>query len=216
MDDITQYGLTQKLAKLRQQIVDLEQPQQSDFPNTAQYQARMSVAPNLQESIALARIWAQMEQLSQTIVHEKAMARVVARLRQTLDIETIFGATTQGVRQILSCDRVAIFRFGSDWSLELVAESVARSWISLNRPNGPTIWRDTDLQTTQGGKFHNHERSVVNDIYRANLSDCHVEILEKFQIRAYLIAPVFVDKKTVGIVSRPSKFRAACLETAGA
>ena len=201
MDNINQYGWTQKLAALRQRIVDLEQRQHSRLTQAGRKRAMLRGAPQWRKAVLLARIWAQMERLAQTVAYERKLAQVIARIRQTLDIETIVSATTQEVRQILSCDRVALYRFCPDWSVEFVFESVACGWISLKAVKAQTVWRDTELQTTRGGKYHNHECSAVHDIYCSALSNCHIEILEQFQIRAYLIAPVFVDKKLWGLLA---------------
>ncbi|PLZ84937.1 hypothetical protein CEN45_06390 [Fischerella thermalis CCMEE 5198] len=52
-------------------------------------------------------------------------------MRQTLDLATIFTATTQELRQVLNCDRVVVYRFNPDWSGDFVPESVASGWVSL-------------------------------------------------------------------------------------
>ncbi|MBE9039412.1 GAF domain-containing protein, partial [Oscillatoriales cyanobacterium LEGE 11467] len=66
--------------------------------------------------------------LQQIAMREQTISRVVGRMRRTLDLETIFTATTQELRQALHCDRVLVYRFNPDWSGELVAESVGKDW----------------------------------------------------------------------------------------
>jgi two-component system sensor histidine kinase/response regulator len=77
------------------------------------------------------------KQVEETLRHmaerEKAIARVIQQMRQTLDLETIFTAATQELRQVINCDRIAVYRFNPDWSGEFVAESVADKWIPLLR-----------------------------------------------------------------------------------
>lgn len=48
----------------------------------------------------------------------------IQRMRQTLDIETIFASTASELRHVISCDRVVVYRFNPDWSVEFFAESV--------------------------------------------------------------------------------------------
>ncbi|WP_016951470.1 response regulator [Anabaena sp. PCC 7108] len=69
--------------------------------------------------------------LKKNIEQQRATLQVVEQMRRTLDIEQIFRATTQELRQLLKCDRVAIYRFNPDWSGEFVAESVGSGWIAL-------------------------------------------------------------------------------------
>ncbi|MBD2665511.1 two-component hybrid sensor and regulator [Richelia sinica FACHB-800] len=69
--------------------------------------------------------------LQESAEREKALAKAIRRMRQTLNIEAIFTATTSELRQAINCDRVVVYRFNADWSGEFVAESVGRQWISL-------------------------------------------------------------------------------------
>lgn len=149
---------------------------------------------------ALAEVQTQKEQQAKATEEERALARVIERIRRTLDIDTIFSTTAQEVRQILNCDRVVVYRFFSDWSGEFVAESVTDGWTPLVKNNTKTVWGDTYLQESQGGRYRNHQNFVVNDIYQANLSDCHIEILEAFQIKAHMVLPVFAGEKLWGLL----------------
>jgi two-component system sensor histidine kinase/response regulator len=63
------------------------------------------------------------EALWESLERERAFARAIQRIRQTLDIQTIFTATTSELRQLIKCDRVAVYRFNADWSGEFVSES---------------------------------------------------------------------------------------------
>ncbi|WP_434684271.1 GAF domain-containing protein [Pseudanabaena minima] len=151
---------------------------------------------------ALAKVQAQTTQQAKAAEQERALARVIERIRQTLDIDTIFLATTQEVRQNLNCDRVVVYRFFDDWSGEFVFESKTDEWLPLDQLfNCDNIWEDTYLQEHQGGRYRNHESLAVNDIYHANLTDCHVGILESYQIQAYMVVPVFVGDKLWGLLA---------------
>ena len=142
------------------------------------------------------------DKLARDAEQERALARVIERIRQTLDIDTIFQATTQEVRQNLNCDRVVVYRFFDDWSGKFVFESKTDDWLAIEElSNRNNVWEDTHLQENQGGRYRNHESFIVNDIYEANLTECHIEILESYQIRAFIIAPVFVGDKLWGLLA---------------
>ena len=150
---------------------------------------------------ALAQVQAQHEQQARIVAQERAMARVIEQIRQTLDMETIFKATTQEVRQILNCDRVVVYRFKPDWSGEFIYESMTEGWKSLIvGPGLKVMWEDTFLQETQGGRYVRHETLTVDDIYKAGLTDCHIEILEAFQVKAFIVVPVFVGDRLWGLL----------------
>ncbi|MBF2007729.1 MAG: GAF domain-containing protein [Chlorogloeopsis fritschii C42_A2020_084] len=141
------------------------------------------------------------EQLTQIAEQEKALNKVVNRIRQSLDLDHIFRTTTQEVRQLIQCDRVAIYRFNPDWSGAFIAESVTSGWVQLVGPDIKTIWEDTHLQETQGGRYAKGESFVVNDIYQVGHASCHIEVLEQFQVKAYAIVPVFSGSKLWGLLA---------------
>ncbi|MEM8641760.1 MAG: GAF domain-containing protein [Cyanobacteria bacterium P01_G01_bin.54] len=62
---------------------------------------------------------------------DRATAKLSERIRQGLDIKTIFQTATQELRQLLRADRVLLYRFNADWSGKYVAESVGGGWVSL-------------------------------------------------------------------------------------
>ncbi|AFZ24803.1 methyl-accepting chemotaxis protein [Cylindrospermum stagnale PCC 7417] len=141
------------------------------------------------------------EKLTQIAEQEKAVTKIVNRIRQALDVEEIFKTATQEVRQLLRCDRVGVFRFNPDWSGEFVAESVSQGWVKLVGPDIKTVWEDIHLQETQGGRYAKGETFAVNDIYQAGHASCHLEILEQFEIKAYVIVPVFSGDKLWGLLA---------------
>lgn len=141
------------------------------------------------------------EKLTQIAEQEKAVTKIVNRIRQALDVEEIFKTATQEVRQLLRCDRVGVFRFNPDWSGEFVAESVSQGWVKLVGPDIKTVWEDIHLQETQGGRYAKGESFVVNDIYQAGHASCHIEILEQFEVKAYVIVPVFAGEKLWGLLA---------------
>ena len=165
------------------------------------------------------------EVLHKKAKQERAIAQVVQKMRQTLDIETIFKTTTEELRQFLKCDRVAVYRFNPDWSGEFVAESVANGWISLlteqkNHPNltegaldsenctvktlaiGNGLVQDTYLQKTQGGAYNRGASYLIaQDIYTVGFGSCYINLLEQFQARAYITVPIFCGCKLWGLLA---------------
>lgn len=150
---------------------------------------------------ALAQVQAQKDNLARIAEEERALGRVINQIRQTLDLNTIFKTTTAEVRHLLNCDRVLVYRFEADWSGAFIYEAVSKMWPSLlgERPQ-PLQWQDTYLQETQGGRYRRQESWALDDVERAGLTDCHLEILRNFQVRACAVAPVFVGAKLWGLL----------------
>ncbi|MEG5046938.1 response regulator [Microcoleus sp. B4-C1] len=164
-------------------------------------------------------------ELQESALRQRAIARIIERMRQTLDIREIFHATTRELRQTMKCDRVAIYRFNPDWSGEFVAESLDRKWVSFiqaqdtdsNLTEGaldselclvqkldsisPEV-HDTYLQQTKGGAYSRGKTYLcVPDIYKQGFDNCYIQLLEKFQAKSYIIVPIFSGKKLWGLLA---------------
>ncbi|MCT7979328.1 GAF domain-containing hybrid sensor histidine kinase/response regulator [Laspinema olomoucense] len=155
---------------------------------------------------------------------EKTISLIIQRMRQSLNLETIFHATTGELRQAVDCDRVVIYRFNPDWSGALVSESVTSGWdvllpqqadhplltqITTDSPscvltqmNSSTVLiKDTYLQEQQGGIYRQKQTfCAVSDIYQAGFSSCYLNFLEKLNARAYVIAPIFSGSTLWGLL----------------
>lgn len=123
---------------------------------------------------------------------------------------------------MLKVDRVGIYRFNADWSGEFVVESVVEGQTSLlelqqsqltlcdeiseysNRlqPQGLEQMTDTYLQTSAGGSFVQGEVfRVCSDIYGAGFSDCYIQALERYQVRAYAIVSIYQGQQLWGLLA---------------
>ncbi|MEH2159077.1 GAF domain-containing protein [Nostoc sp.] len=160
---------------------------------------QFSLAKSQIDYLELVRV--KSDKLAQIAEQEKAVTKISNRIRQSLDVEEIFKTTTQELRQLLRCDRVAVYRFNADWSGEFVSESVGHGWVRLVGPDIKTVWEDTHLQETQGGRYVQGENFVVNDIYQVGHSPCHIEMLEQFEVKAYMIVPVFAGEQLWGLLA---------------
>jgi diguanylate cyclase (GGDEF)-like protein len=142
-------------------------------------------------------------QIQQLEEKEKALYRVISKIRASLELETIFRTATKETCKLLSIERTAVYRFYENWGGEFVSdfEFAEPGWDDVETLGNNTVWNDSYLQENQGGRYRNNETLVVSDIYSAGLSKCHIEILEQFHIRAYATAPIFVGKKLWGVLA---------------
>ncbi|WP_201788420.1 GAF domain-containing protein [Trichormus sp. NMC-1] len=141
------------------------------------------------------------KELQQSVLAKQSVAKVISKILQQPDVDKIFQTTTQEVRQLLKCDRVGVYRFNPDWSGQFVSEAVGNNWTKIVTPDYKMVWEDTHLQETKGGRYANGESFVVNDIHKIGHAQCHVEILEQFDTKAYVIAPIFSGEKLWGLLA---------------
>jgi len=149
---------------------------------------------------------------------ERAISTIVQRMRQTLELNTIFETTTAELRETIECDRVAVYCFNPDWSGEFIAESAGVGWKPLVGERDSALKddkcqiknleslsvKDTYLQETKGGAYADHSKAnyvVVEDIYQAGFNSCYIELLEEFQARAYIIVPIFRGDNLWGLLA---------------
>ncbi|BAY10463.1 GAF domain-containing protein [Calothrix sp. NIES-2098] len=173
--------------------------QDSEVNFISQTAAQLGVA--LQQAELLAQTQQQALDLQQAAKQQRVLFEVVSKIRESLDLDAIFQTTTQEICKSLQADRVAVYQFHSDWSGEFIAEFVDEGWMKLVSPQTNTIWQDSYLQETQGGRYRYNETFAVDNIYQAAHTKCYAELLEKFHIQAYAIAPIFVGQQLWGLLA---------------
>ncbi|MEG5237340.1 GAF domain-containing protein [Microcoleus sp. AT9b-C3] len=185
--------------------------------NTSEIQFATQVGIQLSVALEQADLLAQTRQqsvdLQRAAEQKRILFEVVAKIRESLDINAIFKTATQEVCQFMQVDRVAVYQFYPDWSGHYVAEFVKDGWIKLVGEGISTVWQDTYLQENRGGRYVNNETLAVDDIYQVCHSECVVGILEKFQVKAYAIAPIFVGQELWGLLTAYQHSGPRCWES---
>lgn len=141
-------------------------------------------------------------ELENFISKQEALAGIVAKIRESLEIEEIFRITTKELSQVLDVERVSVYQFNSDWGGEFVAdfESISPQWLDVGNLGVNTVWDDTYLQERNGGRYSKGEISVVDDVYQQDFSQCHLQLYEQFHIKAFIIVPIFVEQNLWGLL----------------
>nr|WP_323808652.1 histidine kinase dimerization/phosphoacceptor domain -containing protein [Nostoc sphaeroides] len=119
---------------------------------------------------------------------EQLMRTIAQRIRQSLNLQDILSATVQEVRDLLKVDRVVVYQFDLEMIGTIVAESVEPGWtVSL----GVQI-RDTCFQAGAGVEYYQRRKGAIANIYEAGLTDCHIRLLEQFEVKANLVVPILL------------------------
>jgi PAS domain S-box-containing protein len=151
--------------------------------------------------------------LEQSREQKQLIAAIALRIRQSLKLKEVLAVTAKEVRQFLHTDRVVVYQFNSDMSGTVVSESVLPGWtVSL----GQQI-TDTCFQEGAGAEYRQGKTRAINNIYEAGLTDCHVKLLEQFEVKANLVVPILVRNRLWGLLiahqcSAPRQWDAVELE----
>ncbi|NJO48420.1 MAG: GAF domain-containing sensor histidine kinase [Leptolyngbyaceae cyanobacterium RM2_2_4] len=130
---------------------------------------------------------------------QKALFRVIAKIRESLDLDTIFKSAATEVRELLDACRVGIFRFdpASNWNDgEFVSESVLPEFESLLSTQIHEHYFDKRLATD----YQKGYVQVIEDTSSIRTDECCVTALEKLQIKASLVAPLLQGDRLWGLL----------------
>ncbi|NMF58261.1 PAS domain S-box protein [Pseudanabaena yagii] len=127
---------------------------------------------------------------------EKLVAEIADRIRVSLDLQEILDICVSEVRAFLQCDRVLVYQFQPDWSGIIIAESVAQG-LSLSLGNHI---QDSCFQEQTTNLYSDDQPIFVNNIYTAGYADCHVQLLEQYQVKANLVVPIRVSGQLWGLL----------------
>ncbi|NJR21312.1 MAG: PAS domain S-box protein [Richelia sp. CSU_2_1] len=119
---------------------------------------------------------------------ERLISAIAQRVRQSLNLTQTLSTAVQEVRQLLATDRAVIYRFESDGTGIVVVESVG---------DDRTPMLGIKFQTNYFGESYRSlyragQIQAIEDIYTADLSENHRDFLVSLQVRANLVAPIFI------------------------
>ena len=137
---------------------------------------------------------------------QQLIAEIALKIRSSSDLSSILNTAVREVRSLLKCDRVVIYRFASDMSGDIVAESVRSEF---KKSLGTNII-DTCFQQGKGNEYQEGKTLSIDNIYTAGLSKCHLDLLEGFQVKAHVVVPIILSSSSLWgllIAHQCSQFR---------
>ena len=134
--------------------------------------------------------------LQQQLKRERLVNSIQERIRSSLNLEEVMTMAVEEVRQFLSTDRTVIYRFNPDWSGFIAVESVADDTMPiLGIDINDSCFREGYVSFYQQG----HLRAIDN-IYTAGISECHINLLRQFEIKANLVVPLLQGENLWGLL----------------
>ncbi|MGL5063016.1 MAG: PAS domain S-box protein [Microcoleus sp.] len=139
---------------------------------------------------------------------ERLVSAIAQRVRQSLNLTQTLSTAVQEVRQLLATNRAVIYRFETDGTGTVVVESVGDDWMpTLGKKIQENSFGETYKLLYCAGKIQ-----AIEDINTANLTDNHRAFLASLQVRANLVAPIFIGDESQESIAEsfpndsPSKF----------
>jgi methyl-accepting chemotaxis protein len=132
---------------------------------------------------------------ARSIERSRLLNELVGNMRKSLKEEDMLTISVSELRYALNTDRVIVYFFESDWCGTIVAESVALGWEKILGKKVEDPFREGLIERYRNGRVR-----VMNDIYTENLTKCHQEILEGFQIKASIVAPILQNGSLIGLL----------------
>jgi len=134
--------------------------------------------------------------LQQQLKRERLVNSIQERIHSSLNLEEVMTMAVEEVRQFLSTDRTVIYRFNPDWSGFIAVESVAADTMPiLGIDINDSCFREGYVSFYQQG----HLRAIDN-IYTAGISECHINLLRQFEIKANLVVPLLQGENLWGLL----------------
>ncbi|MCF2150826.1 PAS domain-containing protein [Desmonostoc muscorum LEGE 12446] len=132
-----------------------------------------------------------MQQLQQQQEQQRLVGAIALRIRQSFKLQDILATSVQEVRQLLKTDRVLVYKLTPEMKDRVVAESVLPEWTpSLGLEIEATCFQENQRQEYRQGKIW-----TTTNIYEAGLSNCHIQLLEQFQVKANLVVPIVLENQ---------------------
>lgn len=130
------------------------------------------------------------------VVQSGLLKNMTLKMTEAFDLETVFNIAVSEIRKALKTDRVIVYSFDDNWQGTVIAESVDRNYPqSLGAKILDPCFAESYVEKYKSGRVQ-----ATPDIYKAGLTDCHLQQLEPFGIKANLVAPIMVEGNLLGLL----------------
>jgi|GEM_PF-1093604 len=139
------------------------------------------------------------EELEREAERERAIAKIIDKIRYSLDINTIFQTTATEVRRLLEADRVAMLRFipGTEWhQSEFVAEDVLPGFTSAIHNQ----LEDHCFAEHRAEDYRRGRTWSLDDVHATDIQPCYRKILDQFEVRSNLVVPLIKGEELWGLL----------------
>ena len=126
----------------------------------------------------------------------KNLQRISQKINEGRDKKEILATVVKEIRQTLPADRVIYYQFAQNWQGTVVAESVVRGYPSaLGAEINDPCFTKGYIQKYERGRI-----AAIDNLERAELTDCHRQQLKSFAVKASLVLPVLIQGQLDGLL----------------
>jgi len=136
------------------------------------------------------------EELNLENLRSQLLADVTLKIRDSLQIDEILNTSVTEVQKLLKADRVLVVELEADGSLTALKEALI--------PGIPVVMGENVIDTCfakdHAQKYRQGWIGTINDVDKANIDPCYLGLLQRFQIKANLIIPIFLKDEFWGLL----------------
>jgi methyl-accepting chemotaxis protein PixJ len=157
----------------------------------------------LQGASYLTQLQEQSDRMTQMAQISQSVNDIIPKILQSQDLDAVLQTTSQSVRRLLKCDRVALYRIPADPQAdsrgELLVVSGSSGQEGLKTATDRVVWlKPAHIEPT--GRYARGESLTVNNIYTSGLTDDEVECLEELNICAFVATPIIKQGELWGLL----------------
>ncbi|MGL5881485.1 MAG: PAS domain-containing protein, partial [Xenococcaceae cyanobacterium] len=138
---------------------------------------------------------AEKERLQQ-VEKERLIFQISQSIRRSLKLEEILQSSVEEVKKFLESDRVVIFRLQPNGNGTVISESVNPQYQAILASS----YYDPCFSENYTERFRQGLVTAKTDIYNSDINPCHIELLERFQVRANLVVPILQGENLWGLL----------------
>ena len=131
-------------------------------------------------------------QRQKTLVQTAELMSQMSQATNNRELQLPFSLFLQEIRNLIKADRLVFYQFDEKWQGIVTAESVDREYA---RTLG-VQFKDPCFAKEYVRKYQRGRIQAVSDIYRANLTECHLQQLKPYGVQASLVVPVIINATT--------------------
>ena len=136
------------------------------------------------------------EELKQQNLRSQLLADITLKIRDSLQIDDILQTSVTEVKRLLKADRVLILELEENGNLTARKEALIPG---IPVVIGEQIF-DPCFVEKHAHKYAQKWITSIDDIEKANIQLCHRQLLERFQIKANLVIPIFLEDEFWGLL----------------
>ena len=141
------------------------------------------------------------EELHRQNLRSHLFTEITLKVRQSLKIEEILQTTVTEVQKILNWDRVLIYQFLLEESGNVVTEAVVAGCPAIKGQSmSDPYFRAEYLQQYCLREYRLGRIPAQADLDLAEIQSTHMELLQQFGVKAYLVVPILVKEELCGLL----------------